>query len=287
MTQNNNEPKFLVTPGLRIVTLFLTWIVGAIITIFVATLLGRALSDNYLASLRISTVIQDMMMWIIPAIATAVIVTRQPARLLRVDSLPSLGHTILGCLLLIVSAPLMSWIVKINSEIHLPESMASIEASLREMELNAETVVQTMLQSSNVASLILNILIIGIFAGLAEELFFRGALQRILSTGGLNIHVAIWVGAFIFSAIHFQFFGFVPRMLLGAAFGYMLYWSGSVWLPILIHSLNNIAYILMMTYTGSGEIETEAATSWVAIIISAVLTALVLTAFVKKPVCKS
>ncbi|MDE6269714.1 MAG: CPBP family intramembrane metalloprotease, partial [Muribaculaceae bacterium] len=93
-----------------------------------------------------------------------------------------------------------------------------------------------------------NILIIGVAAGVSEELFFRGALQRLLSTGGMSTHAAVWTAAVVFSAMHLQFFGFVPRMLLGAYFGYLLVWSRSIWLPAAAHALNNTVYVIMQWY---------------------------------------
>lgn len=260
------------------VLLFLAWIVGASLTLVVSAVLSKVLSGNYNAFLRISTVFQDLLMWILPAIATAMIITRQPARLLAVGSLPSLRHTVLAVLLLIVSSPLMSWLVRLNAGMHLPDSLSELEQWFRAMEDSAEAVVGSLLSSHGAASVILNILIIGVFAGFSEEIFFRGALQRVLSTSGLSPQWAIWIAAFIFSAIHFQFFGFVPRMLLGAIFGYLLWWSGSLWLPILIHTLNNTIYVVLTAVTGSGELEHGAATSWPAILISAVLTTLTIAA---------
>ena len=75
---------------------------------------------------------------------------------------------------------------------------------------------------ATVPSLIVSVLIVGVFAGFSEELFFRGAMQRIMMSTRLNLHVTIWVVAVIFSLFHFQFFGFMPRLLLGAYFGYLL-----------------------------------------------------------------
>lgn len=94
-----------------------------------------------------------------------------------------------------------------------------------------------------------------------------------------NPHVAIWIAAFIFSAIHFQFFGFVPRMLLGALFGYLYYWSGNLWIPMLAHFFNNGIQIVAMYYVNNKildidpEVETAAPWPTVAagVIISGVL----------------
>ena len=273
--------RFLVTPGLRIVMAFLAWIVGSILLVFVTFILGRVLDNNYLAYIRISTVFQDILMWIVPALVTAMVITRQPARFLAIDRLPSFRHVVLGILLLIVSTPFMSWIIRLNADIHFPESMVGLEQTLRTLEENAENTVKMMFENRTPASLVINILIIGIFAGFSEELFFRGTLQRVFASSNLSVHAAIWITAFIFSVLHIQFFGFFPRMLLGAAFGYMLYWSGSVWLPMLIHTLNNSIYVILYYSTGSGEPEIASADSWVTIAISIILTAAVVASFSK------
>jgi len=76
-------------------------------------------------------------------------------------------------------------------------------------------------------------------AGLTEELLFRGAILSAIREKIKNPHVAIWIVAFLFSAIHFQFYGFIPRLILGAFLGYLLFWSRSIWIPILVHFLNN------------------------------------------------
>lgn len=67
-----------------------------------------------------------------------------------------------------------------------------------------------------------------------------------------NSHGAIWITAALFSALHLQFFGFIPRMLLGALFGYLLEWSGTLWLPIIAHFINNAAGVIVFFVTGEG-----------------------------------
>ena len=103
-------------------------------------------------------------------------------------------------------------------------------------------------------SLIVTVLMVGLMTGIGEELTFRGIIQSLVTEKSNNHHIAIWVTAIIFSAIHFQFFGFFPRMLLGAFFGYLMVWSGSIWLPIYAHFLNNsmavvAAYMLNINLT--------------------------------------
>lgn len=200
--------------------------------------------SNPAAGLRICTVIQDILVFVLPAIAIAMIATRFPASLLGVDKLPDLRMTLLAILALLLSVPAMNVIVEWNQNITLPESLKPIEEQMRAMEQAAEASIKMILAGDSIPGLIVNVLIIGVLAGFSEELFFRGALQRLLTSGGRMPHLMIWVTAFLFSAFHMQFFGFVPRMLLGAFFGYLLWWSGSLWLPILIHALNNSIVVI-------------------------------------------
>ena len=206
--------RFLVSAPLRLVLLFLTWLVGLAVTMLAGVLLVKMLGGRPAALMRISAMFQDMLMWIGPALATAVIVTRSPARLLCIDKMPTLRQVLLAVMLLVVSAPLMSWIINLNAGMHLPAGMEQLESALRSMEEASASAVESMLQPATAGNVLMNILIIGVFAGFSEELFVRGTMQRLLSTSHLSTHAAIWITAVIFSAMHLQFFGFVPRLLL-------------------------------------------------------------------------
>lgn len=196
------------------------------------------------AAVKISVVIQDLLVFIVPAVGTAMIATRLPARLLCVDRLPKLSVAILSMAVLIFSIPTMNWIVEWNKGWHLPESMSSAEDFFRQLEDGAEATTRLLMNGASIPSLIVSILIVGVLAGFSEELFFRGALQRILAQTRMNIHLVIWLVAVVFSAFHFQLFGLVPRILLGAFFGYLLWWTKSLWLPILIHVFNNTLVVI-------------------------------------------
>ncbi len=273
--------KFHVSPGRRLVLLFLCFLLGAIVTALVSGLLlqigGAA---RQLAMLRIGAVVQDVVMLVLPAVATAMIVTRNPAGLLAVDSCPSGRMLFWALAAMIVSMPAMSYIIELNASVTFPESLRGLEQTLRQMEANAAGSIAFMMGPHTVGNLIMNVLIIGLFAGFAEELLFRGALQRLLQSTHMSPAAAVWLAAIVFSAVHFQFFGFVPRMLLGAFFGYLLLWSGSVWLAVAAHAFNNVMYVLLTYLTGSGDpqIVHESVAPWVFPLLSAVLTAVCLVA---------
>ncbi len=231
--------------GQRLFLLLCMFLICYVITAVLSFVLGNVLGDKPAAALRMSAVVQDVVAFIIPAVATSVIVCRNPAALLCLNT-PGLKMLFLVVAMLFVSIPAQEAVIYWNYNISLPESMAGFEELSRSLENTAFETLKVMLGETGTGSLILNLLIVGVAAGFAEEILFRGCFQRLLVTGGVNVHVAIWIVAFCFSALHMQFFGLVPRMLLGAYFGYLLLWSGSIWVPVAAHTLNNMMYVLTM-----------------------------------------
>lgn len=194
--------------------------------------------------LRLATIVQDIVAFILPALVTAIIVTPLPATMLGADRMFSLPQLLTAIGVMIVSIPAMNILIDWNANISLPEWAAGIETYLKEAEARAAGSVDLMLGGEGTGNLIVSILIVGVLAGLSEELFFRGTLQRLIGSGPLGTHATIWITAVIFSLFHMQFYGFFPRILLGAYFGYLLWWSGSIWLPVIIHALNNTIYVV-------------------------------------------
>ena len=141
----------------------------------------------------------------------------------------------LGLLMLPVNAWLASW----NQSIHLPDFLEGIQSWAWQKEKEMEQLTSYLVDFSGTGEMLLGFLVISLIAGLSEEFFFRKMIQpRLIAFTG-NPHAGIWITAFIFSAIHIQFYGLLPRMALGALFGYYFYWTGNIWLPVLAHALNN------------------------------------------------
>src|SRR5690554_5832087 len=106
-----------------------------------------------------------------------------------------------------------------------------------------------MTRFDNAGDFILALIVIGLIPAVGEELLFRGLVQNQIGAITKNIHVAIWLAAFLFSTFHFQFYGFVPRMFLGVLFGYLYYWSGNLFIAMLAHFINNgLTLILLYMY---------------------------------------
>lgn len=207
-------------------------------------------------SLRIATVIQDVLVFILPAAVASLIVTDEPARLLGVESLPGAKLSLIALIVLVCSVPAMNALVEWNENVSLPEWMGAFARWMRESEDAAQAQIDILLGGWSLGDLVLDLLIVGMLAGFSEELYFRGAMQRLLQSGGMNAHVAIWLTAFVFSAFHMQFFGFFPRLLLGAFFGYVFYLSGSLWLSAALHALNNSVVVYARWVESSPAIST-------------------------------
>lgn len=234
-------------PMLGLVVLFGTFFMMLVIVSLIGAILGQKLG-NTPALLRILTVVQDVLVFILPALIAAIVVTRLPASFLTIDVKPRLKTTLLALCILVTAMPAMEVIIQLNENIHFPESLKPIEDMLRSMENQAADAVSNLIGANTIGGLIISVLIVGLLTGVAEELFFRGALQNLFFSTNIRKHLCVWLTAIIFSFMHFQFFGFVPRVLLGAYFGYLLWWTGSVWVPILAHALNNSMAVIAEAY---------------------------------------
>ncbi len=227
------EPQLRISAGRGLFLLVCWWVLLTV----VASLLMGAIGTDTASSLRCAILVQDIAVFILPVVLTVIIASPQPWRYIGLDSRLTLAPTALVTVTAIVSIPAMNRLVAWNEAIHLPWS--GLEDLLRQSENAAQAMVQQLMGGNSVWDLVMAILIVGILTGIAEELFFRGALQRLLLSKFGNKHFAIWSAAFIFSAVHLQFFGFFPRLLMGAYFGYLVAWSGSLRLSMFAHALNN------------------------------------------------
>ena len=123
----------------------------------------------------------------------------------------------------------------------------------RNAEDKTAQLTKIMTDFGSVGDLMIGLIVIALLPAIGEELVFRGMFQNEFFRGTGNIHLAIWASALIFSAIHFQFYGFIPRVLLGALFGYLYYWSGTLLVPMFAHFFNN-AFGVVMIYLHRHEI---------------------------------
>ena len=148
---------------------------------------------------------------------------------------------------LLVGMPLMEFIIQWNESIVFPAGLQETEKWMRASETQLAELTKFLLDFRSPTDFAIGLIVIAGLAALGEELFFRGILQSLFERYLGNHHVAIWLSAAIFSFIHFQFFGFFPRLLLGAFFGYLYVWNRNIWIPIVAHLFNN-GWTLSMHY---------------------------------------
>ena len=230
----------------KIFSRIVVWI-GLMIAFTMVVSVGWLLSDvdkTATSSLKWLQCIQSMSLFLFPALLCAWWWDgdHRPFRWLRMD-VKSAWHVVgLAALVMVCAIPGINLLADLNNRIVLPECLSSLEQFFRQMEEEAALLTKRFMQADNVWVMMINMGLMAVLPALAEEMSFRGVLQQLL--GGRR-HVAIWLTAVIFSAIHMQFYGFVPRMLMGALFGYVFVWTGSLWVPIVMHFVNNGMAVLV------------------------------------------
>lgn len=151
----------------------------------------------------------------------------------------------------------MNIIIHWNENIVFPQAFNQLETSLKASENSSKLLLNTLLSGSGINILIVNILLIAVLPAIGEELFFRGLLQSHLNDYFKNPHIGIFISAFLFSAIHFQFYGFFPRLILGLIFGYLVFYSGSILSSIIAHFFNNALAVIIVYFQNLGKLNQE------------------------------
>ncbi len=149
------------------------------------------------------------------------------------------------------------WLQELNQAVTFPESLKGLEALLKGMEDKLAETTKFFTDFTSFWQFLLVFLVIAVIAGIGEELLFRGLIMRKLLLGTGNPHIAIWVSAFIFAVIHFQFYGILPRMMLGVLFGYFYLWTGNIRVPIFAHIFNNGLAVTIMYLHNIGIVKTD------------------------------
>ncbi len=149
--------------------------------------------------------------------------------------------------------PLIDLVGYWNMQMQLPDFLSGLEEWMRNMEEAGKIITEKFTKVDTLGGLMINLLVIAVLPALGEEMLFRGSLQPVLNRWLKNPHLAVWITAIIFSGIHFQFFGFIPRVILGAFMGYLLVWSRNLWYPIIAHFINNSLGVILYYFYHKGQ----------------------------------
>lgn len=243
------------------------------------------LSD--ISSIKLAQFMQSLGLFVIPPFLLAYLWSEKPLQYLQIERKPVSKDVLLAVIIMLSAVPAINLLGELNHAIPFPDSLSWLENQLVDLEKRAEDLTFRMLDVDTVGGLLINLGLIAIIPAIGEELFFRGVIQQLLQNK-LKAHAAVWITAIIFSAIHFQFFGFIPRMLMGALLGYMFLWTGNIWVPVAAHFTNNAAAVLYYYFKGDGlqqAIDLEnigKSDTYIAGIISMVLVAMLIFYFRKQ-----
>ena len=231
--------KIMVWLGLIFVMFSLTVLVIALVT------QGNPLSD--INTLKWIQLLQTISLFLLPSLILAYLCAKAPWNWLQLDKKVDWTVLLWAIGIMLVALPAINLTSHWNQQMVLPDWLSGVEEWMKNKEAEAEWLTKQFMSVTTVSGLLVNLFLMAVLPALSEEITFRGVLQRLLNfqLSTFNSHLAIWLTAIIFSAIHMQFYGFVPRMLMGALFGYMLVWTGSLWVPMLMHFVNNGMAVLL------------------------------------------
>lgn len=194
---------------------------------------------------RYFQILSHIGLFVIPSLVFAILVGRRPMLYLRGSRNPLLFSLLLSALIMLAALPLVNILMELNHQLSLPDWLTGIEDWMRRTEETAAEATKMFLEVSTFKALLFNIFMIAIIPAIGEEFIFRGILLRLFKQWSGSFHVAVWVSAILFSAMHMQFFGFLPRLLLGLVLGYMFVWSRNIWVPVFAHFFNNAAAVVL------------------------------------------
>ncbi|HOI01051.1 MAG TPA: CPBP family intramembrane metalloprotease [Bacteroidales bacterium] len=262
-------------PGSQMLMFIIIWLISAIAFTGLSLLLGMIFFDHEVLTagtqppfgqeqirwLRLLQGLNQFGLLIFPVLLFGVLVAgwngmpRQVWPGLRLKG----SYLLYSIALLLLFMPLINLLIEWNEGISLPAWLQGMETWMRAREAAAKGISDAFLQGSGYPDLVWSLLIVAVLPSLGEELLFRGTLQPLFSRWTGSKHAGVWLSAILFSAIHMQFFGFVPRLLLGVIFGYALLRSGSLWLPVLLHFWNNGTIVVVTWLNARGLIHLDEA----------------------------
>jgi len=199
---------------------------------------------------------QQIGLFLLPTLIVSHLIGTKNESFLKLDRSPSGMKLLAVVFLALLLIPLLNYTGILNSRMVLPEAFSGIQKWISAKEDQASRLTELLITSSGAITLALNIFVLAVVPAFSEEFLFRGLLQQLMKRVLRSSHAGIWFTAIIFSSIHFQFFGFFPRLILGLVFGYLFYWTGSLWYSIIAHFVNNIIPVVY-TYLNGWKIVSE------------------------------
>lgn len=267
-----HRPFAKADPFLQVIVLFLLSFMGIAVFMFMANGLINAVwgvsffsdptaiqdyeNPHIVQVNRVLLMFQHLGMFVVPAIVFAALVStnwRKYLGFLPIKTVFAVGTVFV----MLASLPAINALSWLNMQMQFPDFMSGIEDVFGGMEEGAAELTKAITHTDSVWIFIFNIIVVAMLPAIGEEMIFRGALMPILIKWTGKKHTGVWVSAALFSAMHMQFYGFLPRMMLGALLGYLFLWSRSLWSPIFAHFTNNALAVFLLFMISRGDISED------------------------------
>lgn len=196
---------------------------------------------------RVLQIISHLALFIVPSIVFFHYLETSFEKNLFLQSSNKLMIVLLAAGSFIMFSPLVTLSAKLNMELLQFIGPEWLLQWAEEKKQSYEQLIKLFLSDWSLLAIVTNFLMIAIIPAIGEELVFRGLMIRKFKQAGMNIHVAIWLSAILFSLVHIDAYGFFPRLFLGILLGYFYVFSGAIIVPILLHFLNNAAATLVQS----------------------------------------
>lgn len=210
-----------------------------------ASMLENPESDTAVAFLKWYQFANQMGFFVLPVLIFCYYVSSSSIDYLKLRKAPNAVSILIGLMLVFTVLPFLNYVGEINQLMRFPEAFSGIENWMKARESQAQALTLTFLEADRLSVLLLNLFIVAVVPAVGEEVLFRGVVLRLFKEITKNIHWAIFISAMLFSALHMQFYGFLPRLLLGALLGYLFVFTGNLWVPILVHFVNNASSVII------------------------------------------
>ncbi|OLY91285.1 hypothetical protein SAMN05444008_112170 [Cnuella takakiae] len=231
-------------------------------------------NNNTLVMVRGMMLLQFLGLFLIPSLLFAYFSDPNPTAYIGLKNPVKPGYWIVGIAAMMLAIPLVEYLGLLNR--NFPFGVET-RLLIEKMEAEATRTLQFVLGRHTMFDLVINLIFIAAFAGIGEELFFRGIVQRLLIKSTRNAWLGILLAAFAFSFFHFQFYGFLPRLFLGVLLGAVYWYSGSLWTAILAHFLYDGVIIVVLhfhpQYTEASGFINQQQLPWLALASAVLVTA--------------
>jgi membrane protease YdiL (CAAX protease family) len=251
-----------------------------------AALLSHPVTDEVISFSKFFQFLNQLGVFIFPVFMYAMFVSSSSTAYLKLKVKPEFISFIISIAIVFSILPFLNFVSDLNENMKFPEGWSGLEQWMIQKETQAKMLTEAFLKTTTFPGLVINLIIVALIPALGEEILFRGVLLRLFKEAFKNVHIAVFVSAFVFSLIHLQFFGFFPRLLMGFVLGYLFVYTNNLWYPITFHFVNNAASVIIFFLYNKNEIGSGAedfgASSSIIIITGSLLLSVMLLLLIKK-----